>query len=239
MECFRQGIDSVLFKLFFFFWKPLSNHFRGCLWNRLLIFKHILSDTWSYHQHRHGTDYPSWPWGKKERGKSHINLLSAQPDIVNVQIIGMWMHAWMRRLKNGLINNLKNASKVSKVSQSTEVRWSHLRQYSFNLWIDCSMIYRWAQTALSSSSHCCVIEPDVGSIAFINIYRPLSEGQACFGCVTQVTESWRACWMKHLHILRRSLSWWRQWVALVPQRLQIQFRSKGLPPHSPKAHTLS
>lgn len=40
-------------------------------------------------------------------GKSHINLLSAQPDIVNVQIIGMWMHAWMRQLKNGLINNLK------------------------------------------------------------------------------------------------------------------------------------
>lgn len=108
---------------------------------------------------------------------------------------------------------------MSKVSQSTEVGWSHLRQYSFNLWIDCSMIYRWAQTALSSSSHCCVIEPDVGSIAFINIYRPLSEGQACFGCVTQVTESWQGCWMKHLHILRRSLSWWRQWVSTGPSKV--------------------
>lgn len=50
---------------------------------------------------------------KKERGKNHINLLSAQPDILNVLIIGMWMHAGMRQLKNGLINNLKGVKGIT------------------------------------------------------------------------------------------------------------------------------
>lgn len=50
---------------------------------------------------------------KKESGKNHINLLSAQPDILNVRIIGMWMHAGMQQLKNGLINNLKGVKGIT------------------------------------------------------------------------------------------------------------------------------
>lgn len=89
----------------------------------------------------------------------------------------------MLKLNNRMINISKKPQRCL-VSQSTEMRWSHLRQYSFNLWTDCSRIYRWAQPAYFSSSHCCVIEPDVCSITSINIYRPPSEGSVLWVCHT-------------------------------------------------------
>lgn len=94
------------------------------------------------------------------------------------------------------------------------------------------MIYRWAQIAYLTHSHCCVIEPDVGSITSINIYSPLSEGRARFGCVAQVIESWQGCRMKLLLISRGCSpgggceSHW----------FLNGCNNKGLPPHSPEAH---
>lgn len=115
LKPFRWAVYWIPFKPFL---SPPSKQVCGCLWNRLLIFKHIQSNVCGLSLRQQII-----PGDFGVGGEGHMNLLRAQPEC--------------------------------------------------------------ADYCGHKCSHCCVIEPDVVSIAVINILKPtpLPEGQACTGRV--------------------------------------------------------